>query len=78
MAYVIAEPCMDIKHKTCADVCPVQCIYPESDDADRMLYINPDSPNCTGRFDLPRGVHQRCLDSRSSRSRDECGLDPER
>jgi ferredoxin len=42
MAYVIAEPCIDIKHKTCVDVCPVSCIYLESDDLDRMLYINPD------------------------------------
>ena len=42
MAYVIAEPCVDAKHKTCVDVCPVSCIYLESDELDRMLYINPD------------------------------------
>ena len=42
MAYVITEPCIDIKHKTCVDVCPVSCIYLESDELDRMLYINPD------------------------------------
>ncbi len=42
MAYVITERCIDIKHKTCVDVCPVSCIYLESDALDRMLYINPD------------------------------------
>jgi ferredoxin len=39
MAYVITEPCIDVKHKTCVDVCPVSCIYIESDELDRMLYI---------------------------------------
>ena len=41
MAYVITEPCIDIKHKTCVDVCPISCIYLESDELDRMLSINP-------------------------------------
>ncbi|HET7928354.1 MAG TPA: ferredoxin, partial [Actinomycetota bacterium] len=26
MAYVIAEPCIDIKDKACVDECPVDCI----------------------------------------------------
>ena len=42
MTYVIAEPCIDIKDKSCIDVCPVSCIYIESDDLDRKLYIHPD------------------------------------
>ena len=42
MAYVIAEPCVDVKNKSCVDVCPVTCIYIEDETADRMLYINPD------------------------------------
>ena len=37
MAYVITEPCIDVKHKTCVDVCPVSCIYLESDELARML-----------------------------------------
>lgn len=41
MSYVIAEPCIDVKDKACASVCPVDCIH----EADRMLYIDPDS--CT-------------------------------
>jgi ferredoxin len=37
MTYVIAEPCIDLKDKTCIDVCPVDCIY----EAERMLVIDP-------------------------------------
>jgi NAD-dependent dihydropyrimidine dehydrogenase PreA subunit len=42
MAYVITQPCIDVKDKSCVDVCPVSCIYLESDDVDRKLYIHPD------------------------------------
>ena len=38
MAYVIAEPCVDVKDRTCVDVCPVDCIY----ETERMLVIDPD------------------------------------
>ena len=27
MAYVIAQPCVDVKDKACVDECPVDCIY---------------------------------------------------
>ena len=36
MTYVIAEPCIDIKDKTCIDVCPVDCIVETA----RMLVID--------------------------------------
>lgn len=41
MAYIITEPCIDVKDGTCQEVCPVDCIYtlPE----DRQFYINPDT-----------------------------------
>jgi ferredoxin len=42
MTYIIAQPCVDVKHKDCVDVCPVDCIQLESDQLDRMLYIDPD------------------------------------
>ena len=29
MAYVITQPCIDVKDKSCVDVCPVSCIYLE-------------------------------------------------
>src|SRR5262245_29363433 len=37
MTYVIAEPCIDVKDKTCVDVCPVDCIY----ETERMRLIAP-------------------------------------
>ncbi|HEX8237072.1 MAG TPA: ferredoxin family protein [Abditibacteriaceae bacterium] len=39
MAYVIAEPCIDVKDKSCVEVCPVDCIH--GDDDSPQLYINP-------------------------------------
>ncbi|MBJ7393753.1 MAG: ferredoxin family protein [Candidatus Nanopelagicales bacterium] len=38
MTYIIAEPCIDIKDKSCIEECPVDCIY----EGERMLYIQPD------------------------------------
>jgi len=40
MTYVITEPCIDVKDKSCIEVCPVDCII--GADEDRMLYIDPD------------------------------------
>jgi NAD-dependent dihydropyrimidine dehydrogenase PreA subunit len=40
MAYVITEPCIDVKDATCVDVCPVDCIHTTGDD--NQYYINPD------------------------------------
>ena len=39
MAYVIAEPCIDVKDLSCIDTCPVDCIA-SPDDAN-MCYIDP-------------------------------------
>ncbi|MGB8648836.1 MAG: ferredoxin family protein [Anaerolineae bacterium] len=39
MAFVIVEPCIGVKDKSCMTVCPVDCIWGQ--DEDRMLYINP-------------------------------------
>jgi len=36
--YVVTEPCIGVKDKSCMTVCPVDCIY-EGDD---MVYIHPD------------------------------------
>src|SRR4051794_2338398 len=38
MTYIIAEPCIDIKDKSCVDVCPVDCIH----EAARILVIDPE------------------------------------
>lgn len=46
MAYVIAEPCLDVLDKTCVEECPMDCIYK----GDRMLYIHPDERvDCAAR-----------------------------
>ena len=38
MAFVIAEPCIDVMDRKCVDECPVDCIY----EGARKLYIQPD------------------------------------
>ena len=40
MAFVITEPCVGVKDKSCVDVCPVDCIY--GTDEDDQLFIHPD------------------------------------
>lgn len=45
MAYIIAEPCIDVCDTSCVEVCPVDCIYPREGYANpegKMLYIHPD------------------------------------
>lgn len=37
MPYVIAEPCIGVKDKSCVAVCPVDCIH----EGEEMLYIDP-------------------------------------
>ena len=48
MAFVIAEPCIDVKDKACVEVCPMDCIHGDEDSP--QLYINPgeciDCGNC--------------------------------
>jgi NAD-dependent dihydropyrimidine dehydrogenase PreA subunit len=38
VTYVIGEPCIDIKDRSCVDVCPVDCIH----EVGRMLVIDPE------------------------------------
>ena len=40
MAYVIAEPCIDVLDVSCVSVCPVDCIHYD-EGVDRKLYIDP-------------------------------------
>jgi NAD-dependent dihydropyrimidine dehydrogenase PreA subunit len=43
MAYIITEPCIDVKDGDCTLACPVDCIY----EGGRMFYIHPDEcVNC--------------------------------
>ena len=38
VTYIIAEPCIDIKDRSCVDVCPVDCIHEFA----RILIIDPE------------------------------------
>jgi ferredoxin len=38
VTYIIAEPCIDVKDKSCVDVCPVDCIH----EFNRILVIDPE------------------------------------
>ncbi|ADG97315.1 4Fe-4S ferredoxin iron-sulfur binding domain protein [Segniliparus rotundus DSM 44985] len=38
MAFVVAEPCVDVIDRSCVEECPVDCMYLGK----RMVYINPD------------------------------------
>jgi NAD-dependent dihydropyrimidine dehydrogenase PreA subunit len=38
LTYVIGEPCIDVKDRSCVDVCPVDCIH----EVGRMLVIDPE------------------------------------
>jgi NAD-dependent dihydropyrimidine dehydrogenase PreA subunit len=38
MPYVVTEPCIGVKDKSCITVCPVDCIY----EIDNMVVIHPD------------------------------------
>jgi NAD-dependent dihydropyrimidine dehydrogenase PreA subunit len=38
MTFIIAEPCIDVKDRSCIDVCPVDCIH----EYQRMLVIDPE------------------------------------
>jgi len=40
VSYVITATCIDVKDRSCVDVCPVDCIHEAAED--RMLYIDPD------------------------------------
>ena len=38
MTYIITEPCIDTKDRSCVEVCPVDCIH----ETDHMLVIDPE------------------------------------
>ncbi len=48
MPYIITEPCIDVMHGACRDLCPVNCIYlPEETRLPRerqlnKMYVNPE------------------------------------
>ena len=76
MAYVIAEPCIDVLDISCVSVCPVDCIHFD-EGTDRKLFIDPNEcidcgacePECPVNAifpeeSLPTGVGQVHRDRR--------------
>ncbi len=41
MTFVITSACVDVRDRSCIEVCPVDCIHFE--EVDRMCYIDPDT-----------------------------------
>ncbi len=42
MAFIVTQPCLQERNKSCIEVCPVDCIYTGTEDLDRMVYISRD------------------------------------
>lgn len=38
MAFVVTQACVDVKDRSCIQVCPADCLY----EGARMMYINPE------------------------------------
>ncbi|MFZ3499316.1 ferredoxin [Streptomyces sp. 5.8] len=38
MTFVVGQPCVDVKDRSCIEECPVDCIY----EGTRALYIHPE------------------------------------
>ncbi|GAA3677516.1 ferredoxin family protein [Lentzea roselyniae] len=50
MAYVMAQPCVDVMDKACTQECPVDCVY----EGDRLLFIHPEE--CVDDLGSPGGT----------------------
>lgn len=37
MTFVVTQACIDVKDRSCIQVCPADCLY----EGERMMYINP-------------------------------------
>ena len=77
MTYIIAEPCIDIKDRSCVDVCPVDCIH----EGDRILVIDPEECiDCfapTEQFFTPYGLRSFGeMENRSCRVLTDDGFKP--
>ena len=61
MTYIIAEPCIDIKDRSCVDVCPVDCIHESDRQARAEAVVHPPERVRTTIVDddeIPRRVIQ--------------------
>lgn len=61
VGYVITEPCIGTKDKSCVDVCPVDCIH--GADEDPQLYIDPEESAPTMERVIPNASKPRCFNT---------------
>ncbi|MCC6221779.1 MAG: ferredoxin family protein [Deltaproteobacteria bacterium] len=49
MAYVVAEPCVGTKDRSCVEVCPVDCFYDyKNEELNKKVGANPSKPGDEG------------------------------
>jgi NAD-dependent dihydropyrimidine dehydrogenase PreA subunit len=77
VTYIIAEPCIDIKDRSCVDVCPVDCIH----EYGRILIIDPEECiDCfapTEQLVTDHGLHSFAdLENKSCRVLTDSGFKP--
>jgi NAD-dependent dihydropyrimidine dehydrogenase PreA subunit len=65
MTYVIAEPCIGVKDRSCVDVCPVDCIYEGEDQLYQFLRAKPgklrqgSGHRCSAKWPFPNKLPEK-------------------
>ena len=55
MTYIIAEPCIGTKDRSCVEVCPVDCIYEYVEDVGGYVVPDPSTGAGVDKQVIPRG-----------------------
>jgi len=55
MTYIIAEPCVNVKDRSCVEVCPVDCIYEYVEDVGAFVVPDPSTGAGVDKQVIPRG-----------------------
>src|SRR5207253_2152651 len=55
MTYIIAEPCINTKDRSCVEVCPVDCIYEYVEEVGAFVVPDPSTGAGVDKQVIPRG-----------------------
>ena len=69
VTYIIAEPCIDLKDRSCVDVCPVDCIHEAADtviDPEECIDCGACEPECPVEAIFPEDALPAKVESDSS------------
>ncbi len=55
MTYIIAEPCINVKDRSCVEVCPVDCIYEYVEEVGAFVVPDPSTGAGADKQVIPRG-----------------------